>query len=169
MGLFSSLFGPSKADKEFILQAMKAAGEGEKIALIKSAMSTIDVYPKSEHDIVFVGESCGGLVRAIAGDDPSEEAAITKGMFAAVAANYFSYLVGTSFEHSGQIALLSALGIGNERLHSEIIDLYNKTTAERPQLVNAIGQTIERWTKAPTAENLESLKKLYGIFREGLT
>lgn len=170
MGFLSGLFGRKRREQEFLLEFVKAAQEGQSKASIRSAISTLGVTLNHSDDVQFVGYAASAWAKAVAKESSrTEKEQLAAGIFAMVAANHFSYKVGSSFELASSLAILDTLGLSGSDRTPEVIDLYNKTVSSRPDIIKAIATTLINWEWNPSSDKLNRCRELYRICRDGIS
>ncbi|MCF6112209.1 hypothetical protein [Mesorhizobium muleiense] len=169
--MFDWLTGRRKREELFAAEMMKAAAAGQKLASLRSALSTLGVIlPKDHPSPSFVAEAASGLthtmLRTVGKSISDDDVLFTAGLFVFVAANHFSFQVAEPFEESASLAVAVLVGPSPTefaRAHTAIVDAYNSMSkADSPTLL-AIGKTIARWTASPSAENYASLCELFSL------
>ena len=89
------------------------------------------------------------------------------GIFAFVFADYFSSLLGGTFELASSFAVLrvSAQRIGNGA-SIQIRDAYNTMVQSKSKSIEAIGLACEAWFKSPDKSRVAILVEVFKMVRE---
>lgn len=98
-----------------------------------------------------------------------EDDRFVAGIFAFVFSNYFTIVVGGSFEEASVIALSEVIGTEEgDRCLTTIGNSYNQMIHSKPKITEALGKTCEAWFNNPDAAQFQKLVELFKIFRTHL-
>jgi hypothetical protein len=167
-------------ERRFTLDLMRAAAEGKNRAMINRALGTLGKQLPPEPDnakfctlavceiVTSVMERVGHRPRTA--DDDSQ---FVGGMFAFVASDYVSRIVGTSFETVSSIAVIALFyGAANASegaaLVGEVGRAYNKLAIEDGAVLRMIGEAIAEWINDPTEAGVEKLVGIFNLCRNGV-
>jgi hypothetical protein len=155
---------------------MSAAAEGHNKAELRSALSTIvpDVNT-GENDLQFAANSAAALANAVwkeaTGGHKDVDSEFVACIFAVIAANHFSFKIGTQFETAAILAMIPVImdPFKAPDVTDQVLSSYNTMTANENRSLLAVGQSVAAWTSKPNSENFARLVDLFRLMRQHLS
>lgn len=176
--IYSNITDALKAKYEAYLEAndepeTESAGEGEARGNISRALRSLGVQlPHEPDDTQYCIKAASELVRVIMDracpNGPGSDQRFVGGIFAFVASNHITRLVGAPFETVSSIVPIALFGPDYASALNELIDSYNQMTQEKSKVVEAIGQNIAKFINAPSDEQIRKLADLFNVCDSGV-
>lgn len=167
--MFDWLFGRRTREEQLLVDMMKSAGEGHRLAQLRTALSTIGVS-LPDQSVPAVATAASSLALDLAKRAGSAitdtDCLYVSGLFTFGAANCFSYRCGVPFEQSASLAVMMLVGSNPqefERVHPAMVRDFNAMATENSETHRAIGTTIASWEASPSRENYARLTALFAL------
>jgi len=169
---FFKSFQPKQEPSVDLAKLFRAAAEGEQIAALQRAISTIKEKPDEISSDDFAGWASFVLTdevrRKLGMNIRDDDDLYCLGIAAFVFSNHFSSIMQTNFEMATFLALIKLTKSPDEliRSHPAIANSYNKMTVENSKAIKILGQRCASWVQNPGPNTLDDIVSLLKIFRE---
>lgn len=170
--MFGLFKGRKQSDLEFMKDLITAAAEGENRAKVNRALGSAGIQlPIKSDNAQYCIRASSAIVRLISEtanvpvQTMDEDDKFVVGIFALVASDYVTRIIGAQFEIVSTIVVIDLLGHSYSENVSELGDAYNRMASEG-RVIEAIGQNIAKWISNPTNEQIEKLGSLFKLCRE---
>lgn len=170
------MFGWAKRRRALKLstERMRHDAMNEKRRPIVAALSAIGANVQSGEKESFAAESAAKVTRHLCqanNVDMSEEHSLyVAGIFTMVAADQLARSVGARFGTSASLAL-ARLVPGNSDLggsYDTVIDGFYRLTANKPEVVERIRESLAQWVAQPNPGNVDRLKASFDMLHRSI-
>jgi hypothetical protein len=166
------LVGRRRRDEQLAADMMRAATLEDRLHRLRQALATISIETLTGKDGTERAENAAAtlttsVVEASIGHVEDDDDRFVAGIFAFVFADYFSSLLGGTFELTSSFAVLRVLGTADwERCFNTIRDAYNTMVQSKSKSIEAIGLACEAWFKSPDESRFAVLVEVFKMVRE---
>jgi hypothetical protein len=166
------LVGMRRRGEQLAADKMRAATLGDRIHRLSQALATISTETLTGKDATERAENAAAtlttsVAKASIGHVKDDDDRFVAGIFAFVFADYFSSLLGGTFEFASSFAVLRVLGTADwERCFNTILDAYNNMVQSKSKTIEVIGLACEAWLKSPDESRFAMLVEVFKMVRE---